>query len=161
MGSLSDLILYKDEKPNIEETDKLAILLHELFKECELIEYERLSARLTDNFLKGEYHTYQIDMDDTVYQRATKEGRLSRFLLGEPPKKEEIEDTKPPIRPERKEDYGVCKVRIPNGTLMRLGRVRPKNEQGQDPGLDIYVEKPWCAPVLEIIKEAEGKVDGK
>src|ERR1700677_4460806 len=62
MGSLSDLIFHKDGKPIWEESRQLAKLRHDLYYECQLIQYGRLSARLLDSFIGGRpYSTYQID----------------------------------------------------------------------------------------------------
>jgi hypothetical protein len=151
MGSLSDLILYKDDKPSSEETDKLKALLDGLFAECELIEYERLPLRIAENFTNLKYRTYRIDMDDVLCQYEKEDGKLGKFFHDEKLPEQPCEITMPPIRPARKlENAKICKVKNPNGTLMRIGKVHAINETGH---LDVYIEKPWRIPELRMIKE--------
>jgi hypothetical protein len=145
MGSLSDLILYKDEKPNIEETDKLVILLHELFKECELLEYEQPSERIAETFIDKKYHTIAIDVDYTVYRNFEETEVLGNFFWG--PNMDDPERIKANIP--REMDYAIT---LPKGTLIRIGFIETREGIVSKGWRQIYVLRPWEIKDLKIEK---------
>lgn len=155
MGSFSDTFLSRGDEPLIEENDRLIALRHELYKECLLLLYPKLSSRLADTFINSEYKPYELDIEeDILYQYVSSKGAMGKFFCKEVPNKLTIGKTVLPIRPEQEnlEHPKFCRVKISKGTLLRLGRLASQENRPKQT-LDIYIDKPWREPKPVVLED--------
>lgn len=157
MGSFGDIVLYKDGKILNEENDEIRELWDLLLIQCELIQYERLSARKAATFTNGEYDTFEVDMDDYyIFYRESSNGEpMGMFFMDDPVVDTQVKGASPlplPLQPTNAAggEQKIYRLKIPKGTLVRCGNIAVQEGIPLKAKNQVYVEKPWHVLGLKI-----------